>query len=148
MACHRDSGKPRFATLRKPDDLVSISLMAIRLRAFFMLLIVGLVLPAAGMPHFFCNEAGTFIQQSDCCDCSDDDRHEAPCCVIAPERIPDALNATALTLLAPLYLSITPFELPPPPSDTHAVVSPPVWSEDGGPQAGFRLYLLRHSLLL
>ena len=148
MACHRDSGKPRFVTLRKPDDLVLISLMAIRLRAFLMLLVVGLVLPAAGSPHFFCNKAGTFIQKSDCCDCSDDDRPDPPCCVTAPEPIPDALSANALTRIAPDYLSITPFELPPPPSDPHAVESPPEWSEDGGPQAVFRLYLLRHSLLL
>ncbi len=113
-----------------------------------MLLIVGLVLPVAASPHFFCMEAGAFMQQSDCCDCSDEDRPETPCCVAAPKPIPDALNANALTLPAPFYIATPAFELPPPLLELHALASVPAWSRDRGPPGDARLYLLRHSLLL
>ncbi len=112
-----------------------------------MLLIVGLVLPAAGSPHFFCIEAGAFIQQSDCCDCSDEHRPETPCCVAAPKPIPDALNANALSLPAPFFIAAPAFELPPV-VEIHTLVSVPAWPRDRGPPGDVRLYLLRHSLLL
>jgi hypothetical protein len=121
--------------------------MAIRLRAFLMLLIVGLVLPAAGSSQFFCIEAGMFTQQSDCCDCSDEDRPETPCCVAAPKPIPDALNANALTLPAPFHIAAPALELPPL-LGIHTLVSLSAWSRDRGPPGEVRLYLLRHSLLL
>ncbi|MEX1116993.1 MAG: hypothetical protein WEB53_17235 [Akkermansiaceae bacterium] len=121
--------------------------MAIRLRAFLMLLIVGLVLPAAGSPHFFCMEAGAFIHQSDCCDCSGGDQPETPCCVTAPKPIPDALNANGLTLPAPFFIVAPTFEMPYL-VEIPVVVSIPAWSMDRGPPGDIRLYLLRHSLLL
>ncbi len=112
-----------------------------------MLLIVGLVLPAAGSSQFFCIEAGMFTQQSDCCDCSDEDRPETPCCVAAPKPIPDALNANALTLPAPFHIAAPALELPPL-LGIHTLVSLSAWSRDRGPPGEVRLYLLRHSLLL
>jgi len=121
--------------------------MGIRLRALLMLLIVGLVLPAAASPHFFCMEAGAFMHPSDCCDCSEEHRPEPPCCVAAPKPMPDALNANGLTMPAPFYIIAPAFELPPL-LEIPAVVSVLAWPRDRGPPGDVRLYLLRHSLLL
>lgn len=128
--------------------------MARRLKALFMLLVFGLVLPAAGAPQRFCARALTFIQQDCCCpaehcgDCPDEKAPVKPTCVSSAKVFPDGVNPEQASLPAIAALILPDFALPEP---VEIQLSPAarVAIRDRAPP-GFPppLYLTHRSLLL
>ena len=128
--------------------------MARRLKALFMLLVFGLVLPAAGGPQRFCTHARTFIQQ-DCClqkkhcgYCPDKKAPAEPSCVSAAKVFPDGVNPDQLSIPPSAAVILPPFVLPEP-VEIHLTPVAHVAPRDRAPP-GTRppLYLTHRSLLL
>lgn len=128
--------------------------MVRRLKALFMLIVFGLVLPAAGAPQRFCVRIQTFIQQDCCCQqkhcgqCPDEKSPVKPSCVSAAKVFPDGVNPDQLSIPALTAVMAPAFVLPEP-VEIHltprASVSPRDRAPPGNPPP---LYLTHRSLLL
>lgn len=130
--------------------------MTRRLKALFMLFIVGLVLPAAGSPQRLCTRSMAFLASNQTCDCSGKDCHDCPdeshptkpSCVASADILPDGVNPEHLSLPSLVAVIIPTFALPEPAelvtvpviSITHRDRAPPDWPVP--------LYLSQRSLLL
>lgn len=127
--------------------------MADRLKALLMLLVFGLVLPAAGSPQRFCNRSLTFIQQDCCCqkkhcgECPDDQKPAKPSCVSAAKVVPDGVNPDQIAVPAICALLLPPFVLPAPVEIHLTPVACPA-SRDRAPPPGLPLFLTHRSLLI
>lgn len=130
--------------------------MARRLKALFMLLIVGLVLPAAGSPQRLCTRSMAFLASDQACDCSGKDCHDCPdeshptkpSCVASADVLPDVVNPEQISLPSLVVVIVPAFSLPEPAE----VITVPVVSithrDRAPPDPALPLYLSQRSLLL
>lgn len=129
--------------------------MARRLKALFMLLILGLVLPAGGVPQRFCTRSHSFIQQ-DCCSrdkgcshCPEEKSPVKPSCVSSAKMVPDGVNPDHQFSIPALAAVILPsFALPEPLEIQLPKWSPAAVKDRGPPAIPPRLYLTHRSLLI
>jgi len=130
--------------------------MANRLKALFMLLIVGLVLPVAGSPQRFCMRQFTLIAPGErcpacndmpSCDCDGTKDPSKPGCMTAAKIFPDALTPDHFVFSAPAAMPLPMFEVSEPKS---AALVPNISHRMHmrGPPGNLPLYLLKRALLL
>jgi len=133
--------------------------MVHRLKAAILLLVVGLVLPVAGVPQRFCALSAVFVAGDQACvacpaddplcDCEGGENPSRPNCMTSAKVIPDGIAQEAL-----LLPSSQSMELPP-----QRVGMCPPWRNamrncvgplDRGPPVGggLPLYLRNHALLI
>ncbi len=129
--------------------------MARRLKALFMLLILGLVLPAAGSPQRFCTRTQSFMQhdccsqKEDCSHCPDDRTPAAPSCVAAAKVVPDGVHPDHQPALPALIAVLLPSFSLPAPVETGLAPTPGALPRDRAPPGGSaRLFLTHRSLLI
>ena len=127
--------------------------MTRRLKALFMLLVFGLVLPAAGAPQRFCAREFTFVHQS-CCsakhckDCPDEKAPVKPTCFVAAKVVPDGVNPQQVDL-PPLSTFFLPAFVLPEPLEIQLVSFAGDTRRDRAPPGKPRpLYLTHRSLLI
>lgn len=142
--------------LAKPLTQTKVSAVLTRLKALFLLVAVGLVLPMAGAPLRFCMEEFQFASTGNrcepCskhndCECPGDESPDSPGCISTTKLLPNGVEPLADSLPGPqsqdiepqAFLSILPAvqEIPSP--------SQP---RDRAPPGSARLFLLKRSLLL
>lgn len=129
-----------------------------RLKAWLMLLILGLVLPVAGAPLRYCLCSHTIVQTgAECCDCEEDapcDCHDPcshkpvpPSCNVAFKLVPDALPSLDFVTPPPVVVDLPPvmFLAPGPIATGILIVDHP---RERGPPAGPPRYLRNLALLL
>jgi hypothetical protein len=129
--------------------------MARRLKALFMLVILGLVLPAAGSPQRFCTRTQSFMehdccsQNKDCSHCPDEKAPADPSCVAAAKVVPDGIHPDHQPSLPTLFaVLLPPFSLPEP-VEMGVASHPGSPSRDRAPPGdSARLYLTHRSLLI
>jgi hypothetical protein len=131
--------------------------MANRLKALFMLLVVGLVLPVAGSPQRFCTRAMTFLSsgerccgcaEKDCSDCPDDSEPTKPSCVTTPDVLPDGVNPEQIALPQLVAVPISPFTLPEPVEIVLPAIESVMNRDRAPPDPDTPLYISPRSLLL
>ena len=132
--------------------------MAHRLKALFMLLIVGLVLPAAGSPQRFCTRAMVFLSaDQECCsdcsakgchDCPDQSEPTKPSCVTTADVFPDGVNPEQVSLPPLVAVIMPPFTLPEPVEIVPAPAVSVTTRDRAPPDRVLPLYLAQRSLLL
>lgn len=128
--------------------------MARRLKALFMLLILGLVLPAGGSPQRFCTRMQSFMPHECCgqkkCDhCPDEKIPGVPSCVTAAKVVPDGINPDHTLILPALLATLAPSFSLPEPSEASAVPGAHSPCRDRAPPGKpVRLYLTHRSLLI
>lgn len=132
--------------------------MSRRMKAWLMLLVLGLVLPVAGAPFRYCLCVNAIVQAgSECCDCEEEsscDCHDKcphapvqPSCTVALKPVPDGVPTVDFVTPLPVVVDLPPvaFLAPPAPAmDTPAPESP----RERGPPAGPPRYLRILTLLL
>jgi len=128
--------------------------MVRRVKALFMLLILGLVLPAAGSPQRFCTRMQSFVQQ-ECCSqkkcshCPDEKTPVSPSCVAAAKMVPDGVNPDHAPALPVLFAVPLPAFSLPEPLEANVADNLNASSRDRAPPGEtVRLYLTHRSLLI
>lgn len=129
--------------------------MARRLKALFMLLILGLVLPAAGSPQRFCTRTQTFMehdccsQKKDCSHCPDEKAPADPSCVATAKVVPDGVHPDHQPSLPALFAVPLPsFSLPDPVEIGVSFCLNASSRDRAPPGEPARLYLTHRSLLI
>lgn len=131
--------------------------MSVRWKAWLMLLVVGLVLPAAGAPLRFCmqsrvavdvgNSCSGCIAETDCCCHQSGEGPQAPGCVGALKLLPDATSQGDFVLPAPVVIDLLPWAMPVP-MGMPVIGLAESRARERGPPSAMPLYLRLALLLL
>lgn len=146
----------RQLLLAKPPTQTKVPAVLTRLKALFLLVTVGLVLPMAGAPLRFCMEEFQFASTGNhcepCskhknCECPGDEAPDSPGCISTTKLLPNGVEPLSDTLPGPQSQDIEPQAFL---SILPAVqeIQNPSQPRDRAPPGSARLFLLKRSLLL